>query len=238
MRYTAESMYLSRTTLLFSLLFCLIRLAAMAQSSQKSKPAARYKYLLYVPKTYTSRNAYPLIIYLHGGSQRGTDLNKLKEYGPPHALEQGLTVDAIVASPQCPDGKFWSTDNWFDSLYTELTTQYRIDPKRVYLTGVSMGGYGTWQTAVAYPNTFAAIAPLCGGCDDSTQVCQIRHVPVWAFHGTADDLVPFDETARLVRRLKACAGNVRFAELAGKGHDILYLYDNKKLYNWLLKQHK
>lgn len=214
-------------------------LPTFAQTSPPAKPAARYAYQLYVPASYPkSKAAYPLIIYLHGGSHRGNDLSKLNQYGPPHAVEQGRQFNCLIASPQCPEGKYWSTDNWFDSLYTELTTKYRIDPKRIYLTGVSMGGYGAWQTAVARPNTFAAIAPLCGGCDDSTRICQIRNVPVWTFHGTADDQVPFDETARLVRRLNDCQGKVRFSKLVGKGHDILYLYEQKALYTWLLKQHK
>ncbi|RYF69012.1 MAG: phospholipase [Cytophagaceae bacterium] len=228
-----------RPTQLFCVLILLHWLPAVAQSDRQSKPRARYPYLIHVPEAYkSSRKAFPLIIYLHGGSQRGNDLNKLNEYGPPHALHQGLTINAIIVSPQCPDGKFWSTDNWFDSLYTELKTTYRIDTKRVYLTGISMGGYGTWQTAVAYPNTFAAIAPLCGGCDDSTQICQIRNVPVLTFHGTADDLVPFDETDRLVRRLSACKGKVTFTKLAGKGHSIQYLYEDRSIYNWLLRQHR
>ena len=213
--------------------------AAIAQSGQKPRPSVNYKYLLYVPKAYhQNQSAYPLVIYLHGGSHRGNDLNKLKQYGPPHAIEQGRKFKCIIASPQCPVGKNWSTENWFDSLYAELSRTYRIDPKRVYLTGVSIGGYGTWQTAIAHPNTFAAIAPLCGGCDDSTQVCQIRNVPVWTLHGTADDLIPIDETARLVRRLNECKGKVRFTKLTGKGHDILYLYEEKAIYTWLLKQHK
>ena len=225
--------------LFFAFLIACHWLPGVAQTHPPAKPAARYAYQLYVPKSYqSSKAAYPLIIYLHGGTHRGNDLSKLTQYGPPHAVSQGRDINCLIASPQCPEGKYWSTDNWFDSLYTELTTKYRIDPKRVYLTGVSMGGYGTWQTAVARPNTFAAIAPLCGGCDDSTRICQIRNVPVWTFHGTADDLVPFDETARLVRRLNNCQGKVRFTKLAGKGHDILYLYEEKALYNWLLKQHK
>ncbi|WP_370697566.1 alpha/beta hydrolase-fold protein [Fibrella musci] len=195
--------------------------------------------MLYLPEEYANSKAtYPLLIYLHGGSQRGHDLNQLKAYGPPKEVAEGRSLPFIMAAPQCPDGKYWSTENWFDSLYTELTTRYRIDPKRIYLTGISMGGYGAWQTAVAYPDRFAAIVPLCGGCDDSTQICRIRNVPVWAFHGTTDDVIPIDETERLIRRLKACKGRVTFTRLAGQGHGIEYLYEEKKLYNWLLKQRK
>ncbi|CCG98939.1 phospholipase/carboxylesterase [Fibrella aestuarina BUZ 2] len=219
---------------------CLLAvLISVSARGQLVKPKARYDYMLYLPKEYAANKAtYPLLIYLHGGSQRGHDLNQLKGYGPPKEVAGGRAFPFIIAAPQCPDGKYWSTENWFDTLYTELTTRYRIDPRRIYLTGISMGGYGAWQTAVAYPDRFAAIVPLCGGCDDSTQICRIRNVPVWAFHGAADDVIPISETERLARRLKACKGKVTFTRLAGQGHSIEYLYEGKTLYNWLLKHRK
>lgn len=213
-----------------------------AQVETRVKTKVKYDYLLYVPKEYAARKTnYPLVIYLHGGSQSGKggpDLVKLKTYGLPRLVNQGRNFEFIIASPQCPEGKFWSTHNWLDSLYAELTATYRINPKRVYLTGISMGGYGTWQTTVAYPDKFAAIVPLCGGCDDSTQVCRIKNVPIWTFHGTADNLISVDETERLVKRLNQCGGNVKFSRLKGIGHGIQYLYEDKAIYDWLLKQHK
>ncbi len=150
-------------------------------------------------------------------------------------IDKGKNFDFIIASPQCPENKYWSTDNWFEPLYDDLLGKYRIDKKRVYLTGISMGGYGTWQTAVAYPDKFAAILPLCGGCDDSTQICQIKQVPIWTFHGTADDLIPFGVTERLVKSLNECGGNVKFTRLEGAGHDIENMYEKKEVYDWLLK---
>lgn len=223
----------------FGLLLYYSGVETLAQPVIKNKIKQQYTYLLYVPKDYaTSKTAYPLVIYLHGGSQRGEDLTKLKTYGLPYLVEKGNDYPFIIASPQCPDGKFWSTDNWFDPLYAELTSQYRVDTNRVYLTGISMGGYGTWQTAVAYPNKFAAIMPLCGGCDDSTQICNLRNVPIWAFHGMADDVIPISETERLVRRLEQCNGQVTFSRLENKGHSIQYLFEDRTLYDWLLKHHK
>jgi predicted peptidase len=224
---------------LVSLTFLLTGYSTSAQSVSSPKASKKYDYLLYLPKRYSAtKAAYPLVIYLHGGAQKGSDLNKLKTYGLPHLVDQGREFDFIIASPQCPEGKFWSTDNWFDSLYAEVTTKYRVDPKRIYLTGISMGGYGTWQTAIAYPDKFAAILPLCGGCDDSTQICRIKQVPVWTFHGTADDMIPMDETERLVRRLNQCNGNVTFTKLEKEGHGIQYLYERAEIYDWLLRQHK
>jgi predicted peptidase len=156
----------------------------------------------------------------------------------PYLVDQGREFPFIIASPQCPDGKFWSTDNWFDSLYAELTRKYRIDPKRIYITGISMGGHGAWQTAVAYPDKFAAVVPLCGGRDDSTKFCAIKHIPIWTFHGTADDVIPISETERLVKRPEACLGNVKFTPLINAGHAIQHVYEDQAIYDWMIKQHK
>ena len=103
------------------------------------KIKVKYDYLLYLPKDYSENTKkYPLLIYLHGGSQKGNDLNKLKAYGLPYLIDKGQNFDFIVVSPQCPDGKYWSTENWFDSLYSDLVTQYRIDTDRIYCTGISI----------------------------------------------------------------------------------------------------
>lgn len=228
-------------TLLVSALISLLTLtlSPKAQAQKTPKNHEKYPYLLYLPKAYsTSKDLFPVVIYLHGGSQGGRDLTKLKTYGLPHLVDKGRDFPFIIASPQCPDGKFWSTDNWFDSLYAELTTKYRIDQKRVYLTGISMGGYGAWQTAVNYPDKFAAVVPLCGGCDDSTQICRIKHIPIWTFHGTADDVIPISETERLVKRLTDCQGQLKFTRLEKEGHGIQYVYEDNALYAWLLKQYK
>lgn len=224
---------------LFLPIFLLLLTCPFTHAQPAAKTKTAYPYLLYLPKDYATRpTAYPLVIYLHGGSQRGRDLDKLKTYGLPQLVDQGRDFPFIIASPQCPDGKFWSTDNWLDSLYADLTTRYRIDTKRVYLTGISMGGYGTWQTAIDHPDRFAAIVPLCGGCDDLARICRISKVPVWTLHGTADDVVPISETERVVKQLTQCTGNVTFTRLENKGHSIQYLYEDNSLYDWLLKQHK
>ena len=228
-----------KSCLLSILLFGLLLAQQTTCAQTAPKPHARYDRLLYLPQDYaSSEKVYPVLIYLHGSSLRGNDLNKLTTYGPPQQIKNGRDFNCIIVSPQCPDGKFWSTDNWFDTLYAELKTNYRIDTKRVYLTGISMGGYGAWQTAVAYPDKFAAVMPLCGGCDDSTQICKIRHIPIWTFHGMADDVIPITETERLVKRLRECNGQVQFTRLENEGHGIQYLYEGNALYDWLLKQHQ
>ena|SRR5919199_1928731 len=221
--------------LIYLILYLFLSQVVYAQSVSKAK--GTYDYLLFLPKDYAKQTAtYPLVIYLHGGSQKGNDLNKLKLYGLPHLVDQGTDYPFIIASPQCPDNKYWSTENWFENLYRDLRAKYRVDTNRVYVTGISMGGFGAWQVAMDYPNTFAAVIPLCGGCNDSTQICRISHVPVWTFHGTADDQIPISETERLINRLEKCNGKAKFTRLNGEGHSIQYLYGNKVIFDWMLQQ--
>lgn len=179
-----------------------------------------------------------MIIYLHGGSQRGKDLNKLKAYGLPYLIDKGNNYDFIIVSPQCPDNKYWTGINWFDSLYNDLNLKYRIDKNRIYVTGISMGGFGAWQAAMDYPEKIAAIVPLCGGCNDSIDICRINKVPVWTFHGTADFIININETERLVNRLQKCNGNVKFTRLDNAGHGIQDIYEKPEIYDWLKKQKK
>ncbi|WP_460470141.1 carboxylesterase family protein [Emticicia fontis] len=204
-----------------------------------NKPKARYNYLLYLPKDYDKKTMpYPLVIYLHGSSHRGNDLNKLKGYGIPYVIDKGKDFNFIVASPQCPDEKYWSTENWFDSLYTELTTKYRIDKDRIYLTGISLGGYGTFIAGMDHADKLAAIAPLCGGLNDSdmTIICStIKNMPIWTFHGTADNVIPISETERVVKALEECKGNIKFTRLENEGHSIQYLYEGNEIYEWMLQ---
>lgn len=224
------------------ILFLGIMLATVngfAQADQKVK--AMYPYLLYTPAHYQKNTAYPLVIYLHGGSQKGNDLERLKTYGLPYLVAAGQQFEFIIASPQCPDNKYWSTDNWFEPLYEELSAKYHIDSSRIYLTGVSMGGYGVYITAMDFPDKFAALLPLCGGCNDSdtTRICRLKNIPIWAFHGTADDQIPIQETERIAQTLNSCQGHMKFTRLKNEGHGIQYLYEKKPdIYTWLLQQHK
>jgi len=224
-------------------LIILISLFGINAYSQ-TKIKASYDYLLYLPKDYSkTTKKYPLVIYLHGGSQKGNDLNKLKIYGLPYLVEKGQDFDFIIASPQCPDNKYWSTENWFENLYADLSAKYRIDTSRIYITGISMGGYGAYITALDFPDKFAAVVALCGGINDSdlSRVCNLSKIPIWAFHGTADDKIPFSETERIAKGLESCEtkNNFKFTRLENEGHGIEYLYEkNPEIYKWILKQKK
>lgn len=229
--------YFSRC-ITISFLFSFICIAR-THAQPGDKPKANYKYLLYLPKDYAEKTMpCPLIIYLHGSSHRGNDLNKLKGYGLPYLINKGKEFNFIIASPQCPEGKYWSTENWFDSLYTELTTKYRIDTDRVYLTGISLGGYGTFIAGMEHADKLAAIVPLCGGVNDSDmpQICNnLKNMPIWTFHGTADNIINISETERVVNALEECKGNIKFTRLENEGHGIQYLYERDEIYEWMMR---
>jgi predicted peptidase len=204
-----------------------------------SKVDANYNKLIYLPKDHKEKD-YPLIIYLHGSSHKGDDLEKLKQYGLPYEIEKGHEFDFIVVSPQCPSGKGWATDNWFEPLYEELTKNYRIDSSRVYLTGISMGGGGVFEVAKDHPDRFAALVPLCAWASTTDRICKLQKTPIWTFHGQDDQVVPISETESKVAALQACQGDIVYTRLENEGHGIQWLYDPEgpyDIYEWML-QHK
>jgi predicted peptidase len=204
-----------------------------------------YRYLSYTPKEYNTDTLkkWPLIIYLHGGSRRGTDLIKLYADGIPDQLYRGREFPFIIIAPQCPEHIRWSTDNWFENLYNEVNDRYRIDTNRVYLTGFSLGGAGTWYIAAKYPDKFAAIAPMSGFTSHmdyiDNNIDKLVDIPIWAFHGKIDIVVPFEETERIIKKLDGKNKNLRFSVLPEAGHWINWLvYPNQELYDWFLKYDK
>ncbi|RKD91245.1 carboxylesterase family protein [Mangrovibacterium diazotrophicum] len=217
--------------------FFLIAIALVFHlSSSAADPELKkvhYNYLTYLPENYdsTQANLYPVIIYLHGRSVSGTDLNRVRRYGLPYFLDHGKKMDFIVVAPQCPWGKRWSSENWLDSMMVELNTKYRIDNDRIYLTGMSLGGFGTWELANMYPNRFAAIAPMCGG-GNTSWADNIYHIPTWVFHGVQDRLVPVLRSDQMVKALEAHHALVKYDRLTKKGHDLSRLFDDNEIYSW------
>lgn len=203
---------------------------------EKSKT---YPYLAYLPDGYEKSNAkaWPLIIYLHGSSCKGNNLDRLKKYGPPFYIERGMGVDAIVISPQCPSNRNWTAGSWFESFYKELKDKYNIDPSRVYLTGMSLGGFGTWDIASRYPEYFAAIMPLCGG-GQTGMVETLKDIPTWVFHGEVDKKVKLKRSTDMVQALEEIGSKPLFSVLKGQGHGIQKVYSDQNIYKWLLSHHK
>jgi pimeloyl-ACP methyl ester carboxylesterase len=204
-----------------------------------------YKYLTYLPVNYKTDTliAWPLIIYLHGGSDRGNDLNKLYSSGIPDQIYRGRNFPFIIISPQCPKNIRWETENWFKSFFKEIVHKYRIDTNRVYLTGLSLGGAGTWYLAAKYPDIFAAIAPISGFTSHNDfldkNISKLVDTPIWAFHGKIDNVVPFEETERIVKKLEPKNHQIKFTVEPNVGHWMHWLiYPNQDLYNWFLKYSK
>lgn len=195
------------------------------------------KYLLYLPKDYAvSDKEFPLLLFLHGIGERGTDIEKVKTHGLPKLISEGKEFPFIVLSPQCPDSVFWKTDV-LSALIDEIESKYRVDKNRIYVTGLSMGGNGTWSLALTQPNRFAAIAPVCGW-SHPVEFCKITHIPIWIFHGAKDNVVPLNFSEQMIQQSKACgSANVKFTVYPEANHDAwTETYNNEELYKWFLEQ--
>jgi len=187
------------------------------------------KYLLFVPDGYGDNQTkkWPLIMYLHGGSRRGDDIEKLREpgWGLPALLEKKKSFPFIVVSPLCPNGEFWTDTEALIALLDEIEKHYSVDLSRVYLTGHSMGGFGTWYLAYQHPERFAAIAPMSAPFVVTAWADRLKKMPIWAFHGSDDNLVPIAGVQDLIDDLRALGNNVRFTVLPGRDHGIIDTYE-------------
>jgi predicted peptidase len=210
---------------------------------QHPQPAAvpgDYAYQLFLPRGYlaSGKVAWPLIIFLHGSGERGSDIEKVKVNGPPRIIADHPGSPFILVSPQLPEGN-WDVAT-LDRLLATLRKRYRVDASRIYLTGLSRGGYGTWDWAIARPDLFAAIAPVAGKAD-ITQACTIKDLPIWAFHGDNDDIVPPIGSFAMVEAVRTCKGAVppRLTIYPGTNHGSwVPAYDDPALYRWLLEQRR
>ena len=206
------------------------------------KKDTSYHYIAYTPKAYNNSETkkWPLIIYLHGGSSRGTDTTKLYSNGIPDQIWRGREFPFVIVAPQCPINQRWSTDNWFENFYKEITTKFRINTNKVYLTGVSLGGSGTWYLAMKYPEKFAAIAPLSGFTRHMDYIVKntdkLNDMPIWAFHGKKDKIVEFEDTEWIINTLKAKNKEIKFTTEPNVGHWVDWVvYKEEQLYEWFLQ---
>lgn len=196
--------------------------------------------LLYLPAEVANGELWPTILYLHGGSHRGTDLEKLKAYGPPRMAAEGRDLPFIVIAPQLPEGEIWTDADLLIRLVDELSARYPIDPERLYATGMSMGGRGVWYLAYRYPERLAAIAPVAAFQPLSYWASsgRTRAVPVRAYHGDGDDLAPFAEAVRMHETLQAAGGRSELEVLQGRDHFITDVFEDPELYRWLLRHRR
>lgn len=217
------------------------------------------RYALYVPDGYTTEKAWPLIVFLHGAGERGDDNLLQTDVGIGHAIRLHRDwFPALVLMPQCPEDRFWDAAiPTIEAAMTKTQADFRIDPRAISLTGLSLGGYATWIWGATKTDTFAALMPICGGGDPADlsgkmrmrdtaafgtmeeRVKQLSTIPIWAFHGADDDVVPPGRSRAMVETIKKAGGNVRYKEFKETGHNSWdAAYGTKRAINWLLKQRK
>lgn len=210
------------------------------QTGKKFKKTVKkevgFNYLIYLPENYSKTEKFPLIMFLHGSGERGDSLALVKKNGLPKIAGE-MNLPFIIVSPQCPAEKWWDAEA-LKYLLDDIFKKYNVDKSRVYLTGLSMGGTGTWEMGWKYPEYFAAIAPVCGSGND-LRVCLMKDLPVWAFHGAKDDVIPLHASQEMVDALKECDGNVKFTVYPEADHDAwTETYNNPELYKWFLDHKK
>ncbi|RYX80144.1 phospholipase [bacterium] len=199
-------------------------------------------YLLYLPDRYTDQpqKKWPVLLYLHSSDARSQDLQKLKQEGLPYVVRTGTKLPFIVVAPLCPPDEWWDS-HWSventNTLLDEILEKYQADPTRIYLTGWSMGGAGTWKLASSYPSRFAAIAPISGK-SQTKYLPALKNTPIWAFHGAQDTTVPVAESQKLIDALKPLGNSAQLTIFPNTSHEAWrQTYTNPRLYDWFL-EHK
>ena len=202
-----------------------------------------YRYTLTLPDGYEAEptKRWPLLLFLHGAGERGDNLALLLKHGPPKLVAAGKKFPAVVVSPQVPAGERWNPQG-VKALVDHLRAHYRLDDTRLYLTGISMGGFGTFDTITEYPELFAAAIPICGGAGINIVKWgpAIARLPIWIFHGAKDPTVPPAFSEMAYQRLKAAKGNrVNYTVYPEAKHDSwTETYDNPEVWAWLFAQQK
>jgi predicted peptidase len=196
-------------------------------------------YLIQLPKGYKedTNRLWPMVFYLHGIGEWGDDMKKVLRFGPPRLVAQGRNLPCIVVSPQVPKGYFWFREsNAMIEILEEVTACYRVDKHRVHVTGNSMGAFGAILLAAREPKRFASLVPICGGVDYVDSL-RLRDVPIWAFHGENDPIIPVQESRRLVDLVNQIGGKARLTVYPGVGHNCWdRAYDDPALWDWMLAQ--
>lgn len=231
------------------------------QARQGKGPQASHRYQIYLPQGFSKEQHLPIVVYLHGGGERGKDGIQPTQVGlGPIVWEQNGRFPFIVLFPQCESGSFWAMpemEQRVNDAIQEAVCEYGGDPSRIYLTGNSMGGYGTWIYATRHPGRFAALVPLCGGVvpppgvpmrapkgsiaaapDPYAAAAQlIGQTPVWAFHGGSDWVMPPKITRKMVTALRAAGNQAKHTEYPGVGHEVeVRAYREPGLWDWVAAQ--
>lgn len=192
-------------------------------------------YLRYLPEGYEEGN-HPLVVFLHGAGERGKNLDLVKKHGPPKTAMDGHGFPFILVAPQCPEGRWWNPDEVV-ALTRELVKTLRVDAKRVHLTGLSMGGFGTWASLAKAPDLYASGVPICGG-GDPADAPALKEIPIWAFHGEKDQAVPVAKTREMEAAIRQAGGKrIRVTYYPDEAHESWTpAYANPALFAWMMLQ--
>jgi len=205
-------------------------------------------YVLFVPHNYDGKKPFPVILFLHGAGETKGGAKQPVEVGiGPAIKKREATFPFLVVIPQAEHTMTPVRERWFAgkpdgdralAILESVIKEYQVDPRRIYLTGLSMGGYGTWNLAAAHPDRWAAIIPICGGGDPAT-ADKIKAIPCWCFHGDADKAVPVEQSRKMIAAMKNAGGSPKYTEYPGVGHNSWdKAYTTEELYSWMLDQTK
>ena len=197
------------------------------------------QYYLYYPKDYELRKSedFGLLLFLHGGGESGAELEEIKKNGPPKLLVEGKEFPFLVLAPQNPHKRKWWNIHAVNQLLNEIVETNRVDPKRIYLTGLSRGGSAAWDLAVQYPDKWAALAVVCGMTPVPYAHWIDKKLPIWVFHGDQDKVISVEESDEMVAKLKEMGYEVKYTRYKGVGHNSwTQAYTTDALYEWMAKQ--
>jgi predicted peptidase len=221
------------------LCFLLNSLSNVYSQIQAIRNQADYPFWLHLPSDSILKSKPPILIFLHGRSLSGNNLDIVKKYGVIHEIEKGRKLPAIVVAPQVPAGKSWEPEKVLSVLKFVQRTFY-TDSNRIYVVGMSLGGYGTLQFAGAYPEIVTAAVALCGG-GNPNDGCDLATIPLWIQHGNRDSAVPISESNKIVNAIKNCNGGelLKYTVVNGANHgDLEKVFRTDEMYNWLFQYTK
>jgi len=196
------------------------------------------EYIVHYPAEYTGEKQWPLILFLHGACERGSNVDEVKRHGIPKVAEE-RELPFITISPQCPRPTFWKNQiGALKKVLDEVIGNYNIDKTRIYLTGMSMGGIGTLHMANRYPDLFAAIIPICAAFHPVKDLKKLKSTPIWLFHGMLDRVIPAENSMEIYEYLKPMNREIELTLYDDLDHDSwTRTYDNSEIYQWLLSKH-
>lgn len=227
------------------------RTNSFVERSHANARGDKMPYLLFLPPGYNKREQYPLVLWLHGGGSRGDDLKVLLAYGEQHGpgflarADNQAKFPSLIIAPQCPANRFWDNPesaqpNTEMKLVLEILdrvqAEYSVDKNRLYVMGMSLGGYGTWGMIARRPGMFAAAVPICGG-GNTANAAAMKQTAIWAFHGDEDEMVSVKESQRMIAAIKNAGGNPRYTEYKGVGHNSwVRAFAEPELLSWMFRQ--